>query len=319
MAKKTGLGRGLDSLISGGVKAVPGKTGESEIKTATAGENTRKTLARNTSTEPTATAVGLFELPIGSISANPHQPRKDFNQQGLQELAESIRSEGLLQPVVVRKVKDAYQLIAGERRWRACRLLNLKKIPARIIEATESSSAVLSLIENLQRENLNPIEESMGFASLMRDFDLTQEQVAERVGRSRAAVANSIRLLQLPREIQAYLVKGLISVGHAKVLLALEGREGQMILARQCIEKGWSVRELEHQLERMKSSRTGVKNPRSSLAAEEQRAIADLQKQLSSNLSTRVLVKHTPKKGKIIIEYYGNDDLQRLIEKFGLH
>lgn len=267
----------------------------------------------------TKNAVGLFEIAVARITPNPHQPRRDFHEESMKELAESIRSEGLLQPVVVRMHKDNFQLIAGERRWRACQLLKMKMIPARVIEATESSSAVLSLIENLQREDLNPIEESMGYASLMRDFDLTQEQVAERVGRSRAAVANSIRLLQLPREIQAYITKGLLSVGHAKVLLGLEKDENRLLLARQSIERGWSVRELERQMERLKSHKDRRTKIRGGIPAEEERAIADLQKQLSASFSTRVVLRHAPKKGRIIIEYYGNDDLQRIIEQMGLH
>ena len=184
--------------------------------------------------------------------------------------------------------------------------------------ATETSSAVLSLIENLQREDLNPVEEAMGFASLIKDFDLTQERVAERVGRSRAAVANSLRLLQLHREIQGYLIKGLISVGHAKVLLGLEGEDSRLLLARQAIERGWSVRELERQLERLKAGEGKSPTKRAGAPAE-QTAIEDLQKQLSSAFSTPVTLKHSARKGRIIIEYFGNDDLQRIIEKMGLH
>jgi len=335
MAKKTGLGRGLGSLISGGIsRPTAKKTVEVKKKTAkTAARKTgKKAVKKKTAKQPAVpakklepveesrqTAVGLFELPIGRIIPNPHQPRRDFHEESLNELAESIRSEGLLQPVVVRPHGDRYELIAGERRWRACQKLKLKLIPARVMEASESSSAVLSLIENLQREDLNPIEESMGYASLMRDFDLTQEQVAERVGRSRAAVANSLRLLQLAREIQAYLTKGLVSVGHAKVLLGVEDADNRLLLARQTIERGWSVRDLERQVERLKSHAGVRPKARASMPAEEVRAIEDLQNQLSTNFSTRVLLKHTPKKGRIIIEYHGNDDLQRIIEQMGMH
>jgi ParB family chromosome partitioning protein len=333
MAKKTGLGRGLGSLISGGISTpTPNKNVQAKKKTAkkvsrkTAKKAVKKKAARKPAPpkkaesveESRQTAVGLFELPISRIIPSSHQPRRDFNEESLEELAESIRSEGLLQPVVVRPHGDKYELIAGERRWRACQKLKLKLIPARVMEASESSSAVLSLIENLQREDLNPIEESMGYASLMRDFDLTQEQVAERVGRSRAAVANSLRLLQLAREIQAYLTKGLISVGHAKVLLGVEDADNRLLLARQAIERGWSVRDLERQVERLKSHAGVRPKARANMPAEEVRAIEDLQNQLSSTFSTRVLLKHTPKKGRIIIEYHGNDDLQRIIEQMGM-
>ncbi len=148
------------------------------------------------------------DLNIDAIEPNPFQPRRDFNEAHLAELAESICSEGLLQPIVVRKDGATYQLIAGERRWKACRQLNLKTIPARVVEASDASSAAISLIENLQREGLNPIEEAVGFASLLRDFDLTQEQVGERVGKGRATIANALRLLQLDKEVQGYIRKG---------------------------------------------------------------------------------------------------------------
>lgn len=335
MAKKTGLGRGLGSLISGGIstpapkenpqekkktaRKVPRKTTKKAVKKKVAKKRAVPVKKAEPVEESRQTAVGLFELPISRIIPSSHQPRRDFHEESLNELAESIRSEGLLQPVVVRPHGDQYELIAGERRWRACQKLKLKLIPARVMEASESSSAVLSLIENLQREDLNPIEESMGYASLMRDFDLTQEQVAERVGRSRAAVANSLRLLQLAREIQAYLTKGLVSVGHAKVLLGVEDADNRLLLARQTIERGWSVRDLERQVERLKSHAGVRTKARANLPAEEVRAIEDLQNQLSSNFSTRVYLKHSPKKGRIIIEYHGNDDLQRIIEQMGMH
>lgn len=340
MAKKTGLGRGLGSLISGGIstpaparktpaaKKPAAKKAGKAAKKATAKKKVAARKASPAGKTKTAgkqesparqNALGLLEIPINRIVPNPHQPRRDFHEESLAELAESIRSEGLLQPVVVRAREDKFELIAGERRWRACQKLKLKQIPARVIEASESSSAVLSLIENLQRENLNPIEEAMGYASLIRDFDLTQEQVAERVGRSRAAVANALRLLQLQREIQAYIIKGLLSVGHAKVLLGLDDLDTRLLLARQSIERGWSVREIERQVERAKVRTDRPSKSRSAAPADEQRAINDLQKQLSSSFSTRVTLKHAPKKGRIIIEYYGNDDLQRIIEKMGLH
>ena len=332
MAKKTGLGRGLGSLISGGISK-PQKSGAKEaVKKVSAAKATKAVkpvkpakpapapapAPAAKADEPRQTAVGLFEIPVSRVVPNPHQPRRDFHEDSLNELAESIRSEGLLQPVVVRRRENMFELIAGERRWRACQKLKLKYIPARVIEATESSSAVLSLIENLQREDLNPIEEAMGYASLIKDFDLTQEQVAERVGRNSASVANTLRLLQLPREIQAYLIKGILSVGHAKVLLGVEGEENRLLLARQSIERGWSVRELERQVELFKSRSERSPKVRGTVPADEQRAIEDLQKQLSSSFSTRVLLRHAPKKGRIIIEYYGNDDLQRIIQQMGL-
>lgn len=346
MARQTGLGRGLGSLISGGVavkkaagkkrpskKAAAGKGGKGsgKAKKSRSPEKTVEGTGKASIPEGTRPfaehsqegkgagqpATGLLEIPTGKIVPNPHQPRREFREESLQELAESIRAEGLLQPVVVRKRDDIFELVAGERRWRACQQLKLKSVPARVIEASETSSAVLSLIENLQREDLNPIEEAMGYASLLKDFDLKQEQVAERVGRSRAAVANALRLLGLAREIQGYLIKGHLSVGHAKVLLGVEDADNRLLLARQAIERGWSVRELERRMETVRKPGEGKSRPRSVNPAEEA-AITEVQNQLSSAFSTRVYLKHAPKKGRIVIEYYGNEDLQRIMERMGL-
>ena len=230
---------------------------------------------------------------------------------------ESIRSEGLLQPVVVRAVNGRFQLIAGERRWRAFQELQLKNIPARVIDATDTTSAALALIENLQREGLNPIEEAHGYASLIRDFDLTQEKASERVGKSRAGVANSLRLLQLGDDIQGYISKGLLSVGHAKVLLGLTSEADRTLLARRIIEEGLNVRQIEKIVQQRKSGgRVGRKGrviPESELAA-----IGGIEKRLTSHLGARVQVKHSPRKGRIVIEYQGNSDLQRLLEKLGV-
>ncbi len=342
MTRKTGLGRGLGSLISAGVapaKAPKSKKKKSGRKESAEADRTRiaaappeapaaapaappeqtRPLAGGPQSAPDMreTAPGLYEIPVARISPNPRQPRREFHEDTLRELADSIRAEGLLQPIVVRRKQDRFELIAGERRWRACQLLKLKFIPARVLEASEASSAVLSLVENLQREDLNPIEEANGYASLLKEFGLTQEQVAERVGRSRAAVANSLRLLQLEREIQSYLVKGILSTGHAKVLLGVDNSETRLLLARQTIERGWSVRDLEQQVAR--AAHAGDRSPKARVVpAAEQAAIEDLQKQLSSAFSTRVLLRHTPRKGRIIIEYYGNDDLRRIMEKMGL-
>lgn len=343
-APKSRLGRGLESLISGGIrpaetspapetspkpvrakaparKSAPKKKPAGK-KAPTSGTAVKKAAVQVAPPEPPQDEwirEGLAEIPLAKIEPNPHQPRKTFNDESLRELSESIRSEGLLQPVVVRLADGHYQLIAGERRWRACQMLKLKKIPARIIEANESSSAVMSLIENLQRENLNPIEEALGYASLLSDFNLTQEAVAERVGKSRASIANSLRLLQFSRELQGFLARGLLSVGHAKVLLGLEDADERLLLARQIIERGLSVRETERAVQaRRKGGSLTANSPGRTPPPAEAAAIADLQRTLSSSLNTRVELKHTPKKGRIVIEYFGNDDLQRLLEKMGL-
>ena len=296
---KSRLGRGLGALIASGATA--------------AAKNETKAPAN----PPAAPAPGFQEVPVNLVEPSPYQPRKDIHPEQLQELAESIRAEGLLQPIVVRKVGEKFQLIAGERRWRAFQSLKLKTIPARILEASNASSAALTLIENLQREGLNPIEEAYGYASLIRDFDLTQEQTSERVGKGRATVANSLRLLSLDPEIQGYLGKGLISAGHAKVLLGLEDASRRAILARRVIEEGLSVRVLEKVAQSHPSAVAGPGKGRAVPPAEAA-AVADIQKRLTTHLGARVSLQHTPKRGRIVIEYAGNNDLQRILEKIGL-
>jgi ParB family chromosome partitioning protein len=263
---------------------------------------------------------------VTTITPSPYQARKEIAPEHLQELAESIRAEGLLQPVVVRKIADGkYQLIAGERRWRAFQLLKIKTIPARLVAAGDASSAALGLIENLQREGLNPLEEAYGYASLIRDFDLTQEAAAERVGKPRASVANSLRLLSLDGELQGYLAKGILSVGHAKVLLGVEDPAQRALLARRVIEDGLSVRATEALVAAKKNLATAPAPGANAGAAGAKKlnpadsaAIASIQKRLTSHLGARVAVQHAGKKGKIVIPYAGNDDLQRILEKLGI-
>lgn len=261
---------------------------------------------------------GYLEIQVGLVETSPYQARREIAPEQLTELAESIRSEGLLQPIVVRRHGDKYQLIAGERRWRAFQQLKIKSIPARIVEASDASAASIGLIENLQREGLNAIEEAQGFASLVRDFDLTQETAAERVGKSRAAVANSLRLLALDAEIQGYIAKGLLSVGHAKVLLGVEDPAARTVLARRVIEEGLSVRTTEKLGKTAKVAQPSKGAARNkALASRDAAAVESIQKKLTSYLGARVAVIHTPKKGRIVIEYRGNEDLQRLLEKMG--
>jgi len=303
---KSRLGRGLGALIASGTSAA--------LKIET------KAAANPPAAQPgtaAAAAPGFQEVPVHLVEPSPYQPRKDIHTEQLQELAESIRAEGLLQPIVVRKVGEKFQLIAGERRWRAFQSLKLKTIPARILEASNASSAALTLIENLQREGLNPIEEAYGYASLIRDFDLTQEQISERVGKGRATVANSLRLLSLDAEIQGYLSKGLLSVGHAKVLLGLEDASRRAILARRVIEESLSVRVLEKIAQSHPTAIAGHGKGRPVPPAETA-AITDIQKRLTTHFGARVSLQHTPKRGRIVIEYAGNDDLQRILEKIGM-
>ena len=303
--QKSRLGRGLGALITSGT--TPPKTGAAPAHPATA--------AAPQAAAPVVDGLaGYREVPVHLVEPNPYQPRKEFLAESLAELVESIRAEGLLQPIVVRSVGDKFQLIAGERRWRAFQQLKLKSIPARVMTSSDASSASLALIENLQRADLNPLEEAHGYASLIRDFDLTQEAASQRVGKGRATVANSLRLLALEPEIQGYLSKALLSVGHAKVLLGIENSAERLLLARRALEDGLSVRGLEELLKH----KTGGAGKRRKMPGATATALTDIEKRLTSHLGARSTLKHSPKRGRIIIEYQGNEDLSRVLEKMGL-
>jgi ParB family chromosome partitioning protein len=305
---KSRLGRGLGGLISA---AKPAASPSAPPPPAAA--------APTAAPAPVAPS-GYQDVAVQQIEPSPYQARREITPEQLRELAESIRSEGLLQPIVVRKHADKFQLIAGERRWRAFQLLKIKTIPARVVEASNASSAALGLIENLQREGLNPIEEAHGYASLIRDFDLTQEVAAERVGKGRATVANALRLLSLDAEIQGFVAKNLLSVGHAKVLLGIEDTAQRALLARRIIEEGLSVRATEKLALAAKSAgpRPATRPTHPALSTKDQATVAGIERKLTSHLGARVAVFHAPKKGRIVIEYRGNEDLQRLLEKLGV-
>jgi ParB family chromosome partitioning protein len=303
---KSRLGRGLGGLIAAAKPAPAAKSAEPSAQAASA-------------PAPGSGIAAYQEIAVHLVEPSPYQARREIPTEQLRELAESIRSEGLLQPIVVRRHGDKFQLIAGERRWRAFQHLSLKTIPARIAEASNASAAALGLIENLQREGLNPIDEAHGYASLIRDFDLTQETAAERVGKSRAAVANSLRLLALDAELQGYVSKGLLSIGHAKVLLGVEDAAHRLVLSRRVIADGLSVRATEKLAQSAKASPGKASAPkRKGTAAADAAAVEGIEKKLTSHLGARVAVLHSPKKGRIVIEYRGNEDLQRLLEKLGV-
>lgn len=307
---KSRLGRGLGGLIAAAKTVAPAA--------ATAPAAT-PSAATPPATPAAPGAPGYQEIAVHAIEPSPYQARREIPAEQLTELADSIRSEGLLQPIVVRKHGDKYQLIAGERRWRAFQLLKIKTIPARVVEASNASSAALGLIENLQREGLNPIEEAHGYASLIRDFDLTQESAAERVGKGRASVANALRLLSLDPELQGFVAKNLLTVGHAKVLLGIDDTAQRALLARRVIEEGLSVRSTEKFALNVKAASGGpARAARPGLSPKDSATVAGIEKKLTSHLGARVAVLHTSKKGRIVIEYRGNEDLQRLLEKLGV-
>lgn len=302
---KKSLGRGLGNLIGGGVAKPAQPAPAAPAAAATP-------VAPAPAPVAASNALAVTELPVASIVPNPHQPRKEFDESAVKELAESIRSEGLLQPIVVRKVKGGYELIAGERRLRAFKQLGQKFIPVRVIEASDATSAVLALLENLQRADLNPVDEAIGVASLMRDFNLTQEAVADRLGKPRASIANLVRLLQLDREILGYLGKGQLSTGHAKVLLGLEQQAHRVQVARLVVEKGLSVRATEAEVKALAATKKTERK------RAEKTVVADVQKRLSSHFSTPVAVFRKGVKGTISIPFASDDELARLLERIGV-
>lgn len=330
--KSSGLGRGLKSLISASAVAQAktasfsrGKSGGAPVpapqkKTVSAASAPAGKTPESVPAPQPERALPFREISVEAVVPAPHQSRKTFDEAALRELADSIRAEGLLQPIVVREVPGGkFELIAGERRWRAFRLLKLKMIPARVVEASDASSAAMTLIENLQREDLNPIEEAVGLGSLMRDFNLTQEAVSERVGKARSSVANALRLLSLEPEIQGFVASGMLSAGHAKVLLSVEDKAQRLLLARRFVETQCSVRAAEDLAKRAREGKTlvpaGSAEPVVRRISEE---IFRIEKLLCSRFHTKVLVKHGKKSGKILIEYRGNDELARLLECFGV-
>jgi ParB family chromosome partitioning protein len=259
----------------------------------------------------------IQKVNLTSIVPSSLQPRKDFAREALAELVESIRQHGIIQPLVVRDVGGRHELIAGERRWRAAQEAGLTQVPVITRVATDLEVLELSLIENLQRADLNPIEEAQAYARLAGEFGMRQEDIAQKVGRSRAAVANSMRLLDLHQQVQAWLTQGLISVGHAKVLLGLKEPEEQLAVAETILRRSATVRATE----RLVAKQLGGTRPRrrrQAAIAVTSASIADLQNRLQEHLGTRVTLHHGEKRGRIEIEYYGNDDLQRVLGALGL-
>ena len=278
--------------------------------------------------KPTSIAIEPSErveqVALTDIVPSPLQPRKAFHSEQLQELVESIREHGIIQPLIVRKVDGKCELIAGERRWRAAHQLGLREAPVIVREASDRYVLELALIENLQREDLNPIEEANAYRRLAEEFSLRQEDIAQRVGKSRSVVGNSVRLLDLHSQVQSYVAQGRLTVGHAKVLLSLPNQDEQLVVAEQSIRQASTVRMTERlvasQLARqglVKSGKTGAR-PSQADSVIVQNAVTDLEGRLRNRLATHVLIHHGDKKGRIEIEYYGNDDLERILSLLGV-
>ncbi len=265
--------------------------------------------------------AGPRMVPIVSVVPSRLQPRKDFLEESLQELAESIRQHGIIEPLVVRTRGQQFELIAGERRWRASQQVGLKEVPVVIREADDATVLEMMLIENLQRENLNPIEEARGYDELAARFSLNQEEIAAKVGKSRAAVANSLRLLKLPDDIQERVRSGAISSGHAKVILGLPLEEDQQIAADQTIRLGWSVRALEdwvaHRLYLRQTADSNVA-PQPKPAVAPDAHVLDLQNRLQQRFGSKVQIRYRKGKGAITVHFFTDDDLDRILDIFSV-
>ena len=289
--KRKGLGKGLDSLIPENKSVKPA------VKPEKAEESVKN---------------GEQMLKINQVEPNREQPRKHFEEDALLELADSIKQYGVLQPLLVRKRKDYYEIIAGERRWRAAKLAGVKEVPVIIKEYTEQQAVEIALIENIQRENLNPIEEAMAFKKLLTEFNLKQDEVAERVSKSRTAVTNSMRLLKLGEKVQQMIIDDMITTGHARALLAIDDEEQQYLLATKIFDEKLSVRETEKLIKSLKNPKKQVKVVKT---VENAFVYDDLAEKMKRVLGTKVSI--SPKgngKGKIEIEYYSDDELERMFE-----
>ena len=287
--KNRGLGKGLEALFSNS------EIDTQEISVTKKEESEEK---------------GISFININEIKPNQNQPRKSFNEEKLEELAASIIENGLIQPVILRKADKGYEIVAGERRWRACRKAGLKEIPCIIREFTDEQNMLIAIIENMQREDLNPVEEAEGLNQMIVNFGMTQEQVSKSVGKSRPYITNALRLLKLPSEIREMLLANQLSAGHAKAIAGLSDTEKQIQLAEYAIKEGLSVREIEKIIKEENAPKKKISRKKAEKSADVKKVEDDL-KQI---MGTKVNLNQSGKKGKIEIEYYSRDELERLIE-----
>lgn len=296
MALKRGLGKGLDSLIPTNVMM------ESEVKHATVSPASSAEEGKD----------GTLMVKLSKVEPNREQPRKNFDEDSLQELAESLKQFGMLQPILVQNRGDYYEIIAGERRWRAAKIAGLKEVPVIVRELTDQEIVEISLIENIQREDLNPIEEAQAYKRLLTEFHLKQDEVAERVSKSRTAVTNSMRLLKLCDEVQKMVVDDMISTGHARALISIEDPEEQYLIAQKIFDEKLSVREVEKLVKDLHKPPKPPKEENRTLQAIYQ----EISERLKQSLSTKVSVSAKQNgAGKIEIEFYNHEDLERLLER----
>ena len=305
--KKSGLGRGLDALF-------PEKTVQSKPKTVKTVKEEKKVAVDTKKSSQQETSNGERMMKISMIEPNREQPRKKFDEDALQELSESIKQYGILQPLLVSDKKDYYEIVAGERRWRAAKMAGLKEVPVVVKEFSTQEIVEISLIENIQREDLNPVEEAMAYKRLIDEFHLKQDEIAERVSKSRTAVTNSMRLLKLDSRVQQMMVDEMISAGHARAILAISDPEQQYNAAMKVFDEKLSVRETEKLVKGILTptkKKPVVSNPTEDAIYE------SLEEKMKGITGTRVFI-HRKKnnKGKIEIEYYSRDDLDRIIDLF---
>lgn len=294
MAKR-GLGKGIGALF-----------GNDMVETDTVAQDIRLITSKEDS-------EGITSLKLSQIEPNKDQPRKAFDEEKLAILADSIKQHGVIQPIIVKDLANGfYQIVAGERRWRASRMAGLKEIPAIIRTYDELTTMQVALIENLQREDLNPIEEALSYKSLLEDFSLTQEKVSEQVGRSRSAIANAIRLLSLPEKVQNMLEEGVLSGGHARAILAVNDEDNKIRLAEQVKADGLSVRQTEQLAKALNQQKPKPEPTKERTAFDLQ--LEQIQNQMANALGTKVKIQNGPKKGKIEIEYYSTEDLDRVLK-----
>lgn len=252
-------------------------------------------------------------ISINLIKSNENQPRKAFDNEKIAELAESIKHHGIVQPIILRKDKDNYIIVAGERRWRAAKLLSLKEVPAVVMDLTDKQVLEISLIENIQRENLNPIEEAIAYKQLITEFDLTQEELSKRIGKSRVSITNTMRLMNLNESVKQYIIDSVISEGHGRVLLGLHDSKLQHEIAQKVIDEKLSVRELENVVKSLNKEKIDIVKPR-----ELNPYYKDITNKLQNYFGTKVNINSKNNKGKIQIEYYSEEDLQRILEIINL-
>lgn len=302
--KARGLGKGLDALFGDAEVTLQSRAEKNSESSKEKGEAAQQDVKK-----PESSAGGIDYIDINDIKPNSNQPRKTFDEEKLNELAASIEEHGLIQPVVLRKAEKGYEIVAGERRWRAARKIGIKEIPCIIKELTDEENMLLAIIENMQREDLNPIEEAEGIRQMIDTYGLTQEEVSKSVGKSRPYIANSLRLLRLPEAVRNYVEDGSLSTGHAKAIAAVSDEKRQVELAETAIRDGLSVRQLEKLAQQDKN---GIRTK--SRVKQKTADVRRVEEDLKNALGTKVTLNQKGKKGKIEIEYYSKDELERLIE-----